>query len=108
MGFQKPVSCINILQDLTLATLLARPLALYDESDLVKETALSKQNYGSVRRVYLVCDQDNTLIQGFQEWMIENNPVDEAKTISCADHMPMFSKSHELCVHLQDFAQKYC
>lgn len=94
-------------EDLTLATLLVRPLALYDESDLVNETALSKQNYGSVRRVYLVCDQDNTLKQGFQEWMIENNPVDEAKTISCADHMPMFSKSHELCVHLQDFAQKY-
>ncbi|KAI3452072.1 hypothetical protein Pfo_008737 [Paulownia fortunei] len=95
-------------EDLTLATLLVRPIGLYDESDLLKEAALSKENYGLVRRVYVLCERDNVLKQGFQEWMIENNPADEVKMISGADHMVMFSKSQELCACLQDLAHKYC
>ncbi|KAH6833734.1 hypothetical protein C2S53_009743 [Perilla frutescens var. hirtella] len=95
-------------EDLSLATSLVRPLTLYDDSDLAKEGAVSKENYGSVRRAYVVCDQDNVLKQSFQQWMIENNPVEEVKVISGADHMPMFSKYNELCDSLQDFAEKYC
>lgn len=94
-------------EDLSLATLLVRPTRLYDESDLAKEGVVSKENYGSVRRVYVICDLDNVLKQSFQEWMIKNNPVHEVKIISGADHMPMFSKSHELCDYLHYFAQKY-
>ncbi|XP_057770037.1 methyl jasmonate esterase 1-like [Salvia miltiorrhiza] len=94
-------------EDLSLATLLMRPMGLFDESGWVKAT-LSKQNHGSVRRVFVVCEQDLVLKKGFQEWMIENNPVDEVKIISGADHMPMFSKTHELCAHLHDIALKYC
>ncbi|KAG6405890.1 hypothetical protein SASPL_133484 [Salvia splendens] len=41
-------------QDLTLATLLMRPIGLYDEADLANEVALTKQNHGSVRRVFMV------------------------------------------------------
>ncbi|XP_057770038.1 methyl jasmonate esterase 1-like [Salvia miltiorrhiza] len=95
-------------EDLSLATMLMRPVGLYDESDRAKATTLSKQNYGSVRRVFVVCEQDHVLKKGFQEWMIENNPADEVKIISGADHMPMFSKTHELCAHLHDIALKYC
>lgn len=95
------------MQDLTLATLLMRPIGLYDESDLGEETTLSKQNYGLVRRVFLVCEQDRVLKKGFQEWMIEKNPVDEVNIISGADHMPMFSKTHELCAFLHHISLKY-
>ncbi|KAK6128893.1 hypothetical protein DH2020_037361 [Rehmannia glutinosa] len=93
-------------EDLTLATLLVRPVGLFD--NLLEEGALSKENYGSVRRVYVICDGDKILKQDFQEWLIEKNPTDEVKVISGADHMVMFSKSQELCACLQQLANKYC
>ncbi|GFP80943.1 polyneuridine-aldehyde esterase [Phtheirospermum japonicum] len=95
-------------EDLTLATLLARPIGLLGESDSLKEGSLTKDNFGSVRRGYVLCDQDNVLKLGFQEWMIEHNPTDEVKIINGADHMVMFSKSQELCVCLQHLADVYC
>ncbi|KAL8473635.1 hypothetical protein ACS0TY_029798 [Phlomoides rotata] len=91
-------------EDLSLATLLVRPLGLYSEP----AEEVWKDNHGSVRRFYVVCEQDNVLKQGFQEWMIAKCPVDEVKLIPGADHMVMFSKSHELCSSLQDFADKFC
>ncbi|KAK6128894.1 hypothetical protein DH2020_037362 [Rehmannia glutinosa] len=95
-------------EDLTLATLLARPVGLFGESDSLKKGALTKENYGSVSRVYVVCDRDKILKQGFQEWFIEKNPTDEVKIISGADHMVMFSKTQELCACLHQLANKYC
>ncbi|KAL2522853.1 methyl esterase 10 [Forsythia ovata] len=94
-------------EDLALATLLMRPVGFHHGQELQKETALSKENYGSVRRVYLICENDNILKQEFQKWMIENNPSDEVKMISGADHMAMFSKPRELCFCLQDIAENY-
>ncbi|KAG8384479.1 hypothetical protein BUALT_Bualt04G0122000 [Buddleja alternifolia] len=88
-------------EDLTLATLLVRPVGISGEAES-SEAALSKENHGLVRRAYVVCERDNTLKKGFQEWMIEKNPTDDVKMISGADHMVMFSKSQ------QDFAEKYC
>ncbi|XP_073045372.1 methyl jasmonate esterase 1-like [Primulina eburnea] len=89
-------------EDLTLATSLVRPIGRYqDAPDLLKETRLSEENYGSVRRVYVICEQDYVLRKGFQEWMIENNPTHEVKMIHDADHMVMFSKPQELCLCLQ-------
>ncbi|KAL4644943.1 hypothetical protein ACB092_02G200500 [Castanea dentata] len=82
-------------EDLTLAMSLVRPFCLYgDDALLLKEVELTKEKYGSVRRVYIVCDQDN---EDFQRWMIEYNPTDEVKVITGSDHMVMFSKLKELC-----------
>lgn len=97
---------LNSKQDLTLATLATRPLPVYSGSDMSEE--LSEENYGSVVRAFVVCEEDNILKQGFQEWMIQNNPTDEVKIIYGADHMVMFSKSNELCGILNDLAYKYC
>ncbi|KAL3616473.1 hypothetical protein CASFOL_039863 [Castilleja foliolosa] len=94
-------------EDLTLATLLARPVRMFDELGFFEEIELTKDKYGSVRRGYVICDEDNVLKRGFQEWMIENNPTDEVKIINGADHMVMFSKSQELCVCLQHLADAY-
>ncbi|KAK4485926.1 hypothetical protein RD792_008577 [Penstemon davidsonii] len=93
---------------LTLATMLVRPAKLFHEADWLGEAPLSKQNYCSVPRVYIIADKDNLLKPEFQTWMIENNPTSEVQTISGADHMVMFSRPQELCFCLQDFAEKYC
>ncbi|KAH6791422.1 hypothetical protein C2S51_006428 [Perilla frutescens var. frutescens] len=94
-------------EDLSLASFAARPQPLYrPESEFREE--LSEEKYGSVRRVFVVCEEDKILKQEFQEWMIQSNPVDEVKIISGADHMIMLSKSNLLCDCLNDFAHKYC
>ncbi|KAK4416245.1 Salicylic acid-binding protein 2 [Sesamum alatum] len=94
-------------EDWTLGTSLMRPMSQFTGFDLSKEVALSKENYGLVCRVYVVCDQDKGMKPDFQKWMIENNPPDEVKVIHGADHMVMFSKVHELCACLQELAVKH-
>ncbi|CAI9758777.1 unnamed protein product [Fraxinus pennsylvanica] len=94
-------------EDLALANLLMRPVVSYDGTEIEKEMALSKENYGSVPRVYLICENDIIIKQRLQNWTIENNPCDEVKMISGADHMAMFSKPRELCSFLQEIAEKY-
>lgn len=95
-------------EDLTLATSLVRPCRLYgDTAQLKKEAELSKEKYGSVRRVYIVCDQDNAINEDFQRWMIDNNPTDEVKVITGSDHMVMLSKPMELCSFLLEIGEKY-
>ncbi|KAK0604521.1 hypothetical protein LWI29_016477 [Acer saccharum] len=95
-------------EDLTLAVMLARPHPLYsDESMLDEAAAVTDEKYGSVHRVYIECDEDRTITEDLQRWMIENNPTDEVKLLSGSDHMPMFSKPKELCISLQEIAEKY-
>ncbi|WMV18399.1 hypothetical protein MTR67_011784 [Solanum verrucosum] len=95
-------------EDLTLATYLVRPVPLFDESVLLTNTTLSKEKYGSVHRVYVVCDKDKVLKEEqFQRWLIKNNPPDEVQMIHDAGHMVMFSKPRELCSCLVMISQKY-
>ncbi|KAI8542248.1 hypothetical protein RHMOL_Rhmol08G0123800 [Rhododendron molle] len=95
-------------EDLTLATMLVRPYPFYhhDEAGLVNDTALTNEKYGSVRRVYVVVEEDYTVKEEFQRWLIENNSADEVKVISGADHMVMFSKPQELSSCLLGLAEK--
>lgn len=93
-------------QDLVLAQLFVRPISL-PTSVLSSEEELTKEKYGSVRRVYIVCKEDNVVKPNLQEWMIENNPADEVKVINGSDHMVMFSKPLELCSCLQEISEKY-
>ncbi|XP_059623769.1 methyl jasmonate esterase 1-like [Cornus florida] len=95
-------------EDSTLASLLVRPVAPFNEAEVSKEISLTKEKYGSVRRVYIVSDQDNVIKEDLQRWMIENNPTDEVKVISGSDHMVMFSKPQELCTCLQEIVVNYC
>ncbi|KAH7850768.1 hypothetical protein Vadar_002713 [Vaccinium darrowii] len=92
-------------EDLSLATTLMRPYPLFhDNEEMEKDTALTRKNQGSVRRVYIVIEEDRSLKASFQRWMIENNPTDEVKVISGADHMVMLSKPEELSSCLQELA----
>ncbi|XP_031384575.1 salicylic acid-binding protein 2-like [Punica granatum] len=95
-------------EDFMLATYLLRPVCLFpDESVLQEQKAVTKERYGSVRRVYIVCNQDYVIKEDLQRWMIEKNPVDEVRMISGSDHMVMFCKPVELCSHLQEIAESY-
>ncbi|CAA3002273.1 salicylic acid-binding 2-like [Olea europaea subsp. europaea] len=98
---------LSPLEDLSLATLLVRPIGLYDDAEMLKEIILSTQNYGSVRRAYLISEEDKIIKEDSQKWMIEKNPPDLEKTICGSDHMVMLSKPQELCVFLQEIAQEY-
>ncbi|GMN29891.1 hypothetical protein TIFTF001_002611 [Ficus carica] len=93
-------------QSLELAKTLARPGKLFRE-DLSRAKNFSKDTYGSVPRVYAVCDGDKLMPEYFQRWMIEHSGVSEVIEIRGADHMPMFSKPQELCDSLVKIALKY-
>ncbi|XP_030973361.1 salicylic acid-binding protein 2-like [Quercus lobata] len=95
-------------EDLALAMSLVRPSRLYGhDALLLKEPELTKEKCGSVRKVYIVCDQDNSIKEDLQRWMIERNPTDEVKVITGSDHMVMFSKPKELCLCLEEIVKKY-
>ncbi|OVA10517.1 hypothetical protein BVC80_8985g54 [Macleaya cordata] len=92
-------------KDLSLATMLIRPIRLYSEEDMSKQIVLSQEKYGSIRRVYVVCDQDKVIPKDFQLWMIKKNPTADVKEITGSDHMVMFSKPQELSACLQEIAE---
>ncbi|EEF40035.1 conserved hypothetical protein [Ricinus communis] len=92
-------------EDLNLATRLVRPMPLYKPAE--QNIMITKEKYGSVRRVYIVCGQDNILKERIQRWMIEKNPADEVKVIADSDHMVNVCKSPELCSCLLEIAGKY-
>ncbi|KAK8971023.1 Methylesterase 3 [Platanthera guangdongensis] len=82
--------------DLSLATMMVRPTSFFEE-DLSRRAAFSKERYGSVEKVFVICGEDNMLTPSFQRWMVENSPVKVVVEINGADHMAMLSKPQELC-----------
>ncbi|ONM37249.1 salicylic acid-binding protein 2 [Zea mays] len=92
-------------EDLTLSASLMRVSSMFVE-DLALRQPYSKERYGSVRRVYVVCTEDYAIVEGFQRWMVDNSPVDEVKEIA-ADHVVMLSRPDELVRCLTDIADKY-
>ncbi|ONH96614.1 hypothetical protein PRUPE_7G141000 [Prunus persica] len=90
-------------EDLTLGYSLVRFSPVFD-FDQIK---LTKENYGSVPRVFIVAEQDHAIVLDVQNFMIKNNPPDEVKVIKGSDHMVMLSRPVELFSDLQDIAEKY-
>ncbi|KAL6226450.1 PREDICTED: methylesterase 3-like [Fragaria vesca subsp. vesca] len=89
-------------EDLTLALTLVRYAPTVRE-----DLKFTKKKYGSVRRVYIMCDQDLVIKVDVARFMIQNNPPDEVKVINGSDHMVMFSRPLELFSNLQQIAEKY-
>ncbi|KAF7848963.1 hypothetical protein BT93_L1390 [Corymbia citriodora subsp. variegata] len=95
-------------EDLTLASVLVRPLRMFpDKSRFKAEATVTTVRYGSVRRVYIVCDKDLVIKEDLQRWMIEIDPTDEVCVIPNSDHMVMFSKPLEFCSTLKQIAENY-
>ncbi|CAL5400120.1 unnamed protein product [Camellia sinensis] len=102
---QHPLATL-IQEDLELAKTLVRPNGMFFD-DVAKESLLTEARYGSVSRVYIVCEEDQLMKPEFQRWIIQNNPPDEVKSIANADHMIILSIPKELCLCLQEISQKY-
>ncbi|XP_031483972.1 methyl jasmonate esterase 1-like [Nymphaea colorata] len=94
------------VEDYTLATMLKRA-APFDRDDLSCHDFVSEINYGRTKRVYVVCKDDQVIKESFQRWMIEVGQVDDVMEIKGADHMPMFSKPHDLCNLLLQIADTH-
>ncbi|RVW61294.1 Methylesterase 10 [Vitis vinifera] len=93
-------------EDLALGTMLMRPVRLFSEEDTSNELMLWKK-YASVKRVFIISEEDKVMKKDFQLWMIQKNPPDAVKEIKGSDHMVMMSKPKELWVHLQAIDEKY-
>ncbi|KAJ4827277.1 hypothetical protein Tsubulata_031185 [Turnera subulata] len=94
---------LSSTEDLELAKTLVRPASLF----LHDLSTSNNYSYGSVPRVYIICNEDEAIPQEFQRWMIENSPVQDVMEIEGADHMPMLCKPREACTCLSKIAQKY-
>ncbi|KAF3335338.1 putative esterase PIR7A [Carex littledalei] len=94
------------IEDLELAKLLVRPGTQFKD-DKIYEKMITKEKYGQVPRVYIVCRDDRIAPEQFQKWMIEQSPGTEVMEIAGADHMVMLSKPTELFNVLQEIANKY-
>ncbi|KAJ4830101.1 hypothetical protein Tsubulata_017788 [Turnera subulata] len=94
-------------EDWALATMLLRPLRLFNVDDLLKVLVLTTENYGRVNRVFVMTERDELSKKDFQEWMIKNNPPQEVNEISGSDHMVMMSKPEEFRAHLLSIARRY-
>ncbi|PWA67235.1 hypothetical protein CTI12_AA318990 [Artemisia annua] len=52
-------------------------------------------------------NEDETIKEDFQRWMIDNSPVDEVIELKGVDHMPMLCDPKQLTVCLLDIALRY-
>ncbi|KAH7854984.1 hypothetical protein Vadar_019867 [Vaccinium darrowii] len=94
-------------EDVTLATMLMRPLHLCNIENMQNKLIFSRKKYGSIRRVFIVSEKDKVGKEDFQRWMIEKNPPDEVEEIRGTNHKVMMSKPLELCDILNRIAGKY-
>ncbi|XP_027347702.1 salicylic acid-binding protein 2-like [Abrus precatorius] len=97
---------LSPIEDLGLAKTLIRPGSSFIE-DLAEQKNFSKEKYGSVPRVYIVCNEDLGIPLNFQRWMIQNAGINDIQEIKNADHMAMLCKPQELCDSLLQIATKY-
>ncbi|XP_054819970.1 methylesterase 1-like [Prosopis cineraria] len=93
-------------EDVELAKTLMRPSSYFVE-DLSKAKKFSEEGYGSVPRVFMICNQDLGITMEFQLWMIQNAGVNEVLELKDADHMAMLSKPQELCELLLQVVSKF-
>ncbi|GLU02986.1 hypothetical protein SLE2022_202110 [Rubroshorea leprosula] len=98
---------LSPIQDSTLASMLMRPLRLFNVEDMSREIVATRERFGSVNRVFIISEEDLVATKDMQQWMIERNPPDEVREIKGSDHMVMMSKPIELFNNLLCIAAKY-
>ncbi|XP_074295410.1 salicylic acid-binding protein 2-like [Silene latifolia] len=92
-------------EDFELAMTLRRPSSLFAHDAWKPKTKLSEKKYGSVKRVFVICEEDRGIKETFQVWMANNSSV-EVEELKGADHMPMLSMPQNLCDCLVKIANK--
>ncbi|CAI0553891.1 unnamed protein product [Linum tenue] len=93
-------------KDMELAKALARPSSLFLH-DLGKAEKFTEEGYGSVSRVYVICNEDRGMEEEFQRWMIQNYVVEEVVEIKESDHMAMLCEPIKLFDCLSKVADNY-
>lgn len=86
--------------DVTLATSLLRPEPL---AGLVTPMQTSDDNFGSLPRVYVGCEQDNAITPSTQQTMHDRLPCEEVRSID-SSHSPFLSNPDALATHLDEIA----
>lgn len=94
------------IEDIELANTVKRPGSLFQDN-LSNLKKFSEEGYGSVVRVFVVCDEDKAIDEKLQRWMIEKYPPKDVMEIKGADHMAMLSKPQQVCDCLCKIASKY-
>ncbi|KAF7039726.1 hypothetical protein CFC21_049676 [Triticum aestivum] len=85
-------------EDLALAQMLVRPGNQFVYDPVMKDAGLlTKGNYGSVKKLYVVAKADVSSTEEMQRWMVVLSPGTEVEEIAGADHAIMISKPKELC-----------
>ncbi|XVE82725.1 hypothetical protein DITRI_Ditri16bG0029200 [Diplodiscus trichospermus] len=74
---------LSPVEGLELAKTLVRPGSLYLQ-ELSKAKNFTDEGYGSVIRVFVVCNEDKTVSLKIQRWMIQNNPPKDVAEIKGA------------------------
>ncbi|XP_041014852.1 putative methylesterase 11, chloroplastic [Juglans microcarpa x Juglans regia] len=89
-------------KDITLALVSMRPIPF---PPVMEKLVLSDKNYGSVRRFYLVTQEDSAVSVSLQENMIKTNPPEQVFWLKGSDHAPFFSRPQSLHKILVEIAQ---
>ncbi|WCJ31059.1 methyl esterase 1 [Euphorbia peplus] len=97
---------LSPVQDRELAKLLVRPSSYFID-DLCEAKKFTCEKYGSVKRVFIISEQDRAITSDFQRWMIANYPVHQVLSIEDSDHMVMISRPEELTNYLSTIANDY-
>ncbi|KFK34292.1 hypothetical protein AALP_AA5G126300 [Arabis alpina] len=98
--------CNCLLEDLELTMALVKPTWLYPK-EMEGEDLLTKERYGSGKRVFIVREGDNVVPEEIQKWMISNYEPNEVKVIEEAGHMAMLTEPQQLPQLLQEIAARY-
>ncbi|KAE8703785.1 Detected protein of confused Function [Hibiscus syriacus] len=84
-------------QDLALALTLVRHVGIFLDEESIEAVGVTKEKYGSVHRVFIVCCKDYAIKEEYQRWMIENNPPNETNILEEA--IDDYSQYLELDLH---------
>ncbi|GJM88399.1 hypothetical protein PR202_ga04457 [Eleusine coracana subsp. coracana] len=98
-------------EDLTLGLSLVRPANRFNDDALIRdEKLLTEKGYGSVRRVFVLVEDDLGIPAEFQRHMIAQSAGVEVETMAAggADHMVMLSRPQELADLLVRIADNKC
>ncbi|KAF5799844.1 putative alpha/beta hydrolase-1 [Helianthus annuus] len=93
-------------EDMALANMLIRPSHFFLE-DMSKDSLLTSDRYGSISRVYVVCEGDRVMDEEFQRFVIKDSPPKEVKSFPGVGHMIMLSHSKDISLYLQEIADRY-
>ncbi|KAH0991306.1 hypothetical protein GBA52_002789 [Prunus armeniaca] len=89
-------------KDVALASVSMRPIPF---APVTEKLSLSGTNYGSVRRFFIVTQEDHAISVPLQETMIELNPPEQVFRLKGSDHAPFFSRPQALHRILVEISQ---